>query len=308
MGNKYSTINKDLVFAIERKALENAQEEFVLDRFTDKKSMPQKSGNQLKFHRWEHIDETNVHTLVEGQAPDSTKLERVSITGTLARRGIVVNYTDELMEQFENAGEYHKQSSQEMGYALGRVLEKDAFIVALAGAGTVIPHTNIDADLKLVRKALRTANAPKYTSIKSGSTKVGTKPVNSGWYGFASLNDADLFRDATDFLSVEDYGYSDNIAPNEIGVIKSLGLRIIESQHINDGDALFIGDGGIGSLGLGGKNRLEFINNELGSGVAVKADGTVVQDTLKQNGSSAVKCRTGNMVLNPSYVVRLQTA
>ncbi len=305
---KYSTINKDLVFAIERKALENAQEEFVLDRFTDKKSMPQKSGNALKFHRWEHIDEADVHTLTEGVTPDSTDMVRVSVEGTLARRGAWVPFTDELMEQHENAGEFHKETGKELGYVVGRVLEKDMFTVALAGAGTTVAFSSIDADLKSVRTALRTANAPKFTTIKTGSTKIGTKPVAGGWYGFFSLADSDLARAAADFLPVEDYGYTDGIAPNEIGVIKSLGLRIVETAYVADGNALFIGDGGLASLGLGGKNRLEYIVRELGDAVGVNSTGDAVTDALKQNGTSGIKTRVGSVVLNPAYVVKMATA
>ena len=297
---KYSTINKDLVFAIERKALENAQEEFVLDRFTDKKSMPQKSGNALKFHRWEHIDESGVSTLTEGVTPDSTEMVRVSITGTLARRGAWVPFTDELMEQFENAGEFHKQTGVELGYTLGRTLERDMFVTALAGAGTTVAFSSIDADLKSVRTALRAANAPKFTTIKTGSTKIGTKPVNAGWYGFASIADADLFRGATDFLPVEDYGYTTDLVPNEIGVIKSLGLRIVETDYVVDGEALFLGDGGMGSLSLGGKNRVEYIIQELGS------EGST--DALKQRGTSGVKSTTGAVVLRSDYVINMATA
>ncbi len=293
----YGTMNKDVLFAVERKALENAQEVFILDKFTDKKSMPQKNGNALKFHRWEHIDETEVHQLTEGVTPASTELVRVSIEGTLKRQGAWIPFTDELMEQHENAGEFHKQAGAELGYSLGRVLERDAFDLALAGAGVTVPTTNIDADLKLVRKALRVANAPKFTSIKNGSTKVGTKPVNAGWYGFTSVNDADAFRGAADFLSVEDYGYTNDIAPNEVGAIKSLGLRIIETDFVADGNALFLGEGGLASLGLGGKNRIEYITQELGS------EGST--DALKQRGTSGVKSRTGAVVLDPSRVVKL---
>lgn len=296
----YGGLTKDQTFAIERKALENAQEEFVLSKFTDKKSMPQRYGNVLKFHYWDHIDEAGVSVLVEGVTPASTDMVRVSVEGALKRQGAFVPFTDELMEQHENAAEFHKETGTELGYVVGRVLEKDAFAVALAGAGTTIPFTGIDADLKLVRKALRSANAPKFTSIKTGSTKVGTKPVNAGWYGFTSLNDADLFRAATDFIPVEDYGYTTDIAPNEIGAIKSLGLRIIETDYIDDGAALFLGEGGLGSLDLSGKNRLEYIVKELGS------EGST--DALNQRGTSGVKTRTGFTVLKASHVVKLATA
>lgn len=298
-GASYDGLTKDQTFAIERKALMNAQEEFVLDKFTDKKSQPQKSGDTLKMHYWEHIDEAGVYELTEGVTPASTDMVRVGVEGALKHQGAWVPFTDLLMLQHENAGEFHKETGAELGYVLGRVLEKDAFTVALGGAGTTIPFTNIDADLKLIRKALRTANAPKFTKLKTGSTKVGTKPVNEGWYGFFSLNDADIVRGAADFLSVEDYGYTNDIAPNEIGVIKSLGLRIIETQYLGDGNALFLGDGGLGSLSLGGKNKVEYIVQALGSEGAT--------DALKQRGTSGVKTTVGSMVLRSDFVVNYAT-
>ncbi len=296
----YAGLTKDQVFAIERKALMNAQEEFVLDKFTDKKTMPQKSGNVLKMHYWDHIDEAGVAVLTEGVTPTATEMVRVGVEGALKHQGAWVPFTDLLMMQHENAGEFHKETGAELGYVVGRVLEKDAFTIALAGAGTTVAFTTIDAGLKSVRTALRTANAPKFTSIKSGSTKVGTTPVNAGWYGFASLADADLFRGATDFMSVEDYGYTTDIAPNEIGVIKSLGLRIIETDYVVDGAALFLGDGGLGSLSMGSKNRIEYIVQELGS------EGST--DALKQRGTSGVKTSTGSVVLRADYVVNMATA
>ncbi len=296
----YTALTKDQVFAIERKAMTNAQEEFVLDRFTDKKTMPQKSGDALKFHYYDHIDEADVHVLSEGVTPAATDLVRVGVSGSLKHQGAWIPFTDLLMAQHENAGEMHKEMGIELGYALGRVLEKDAFTIALAGAGTTVAFTTIDAGLKTVRTALRAANAPKFTSIKSGSTKVGTTPVNAGWYLFASIADADLYRGATDFIPVEDYGYTNDIAPNEIGVIKSLGLRIIETDYLADGAALALGDGGLGSLSLSSKNRVEYIVQELGS------EGST--DALKQRGSSGVKSTVGSVVLRSDYVVSMATA
>ncbi len=295
----YASITKDQTFSIERKALMNAQEEMVLAKFTAKKSQPQKSGNTLKLHYYDHMAESDVQTLVEGTTPTAGTLTRVGVSGALKRQGAYLTFTDELMEMHENAAEMHKEQGAELGYVLGRVLEKDMFAVGLAGAGTTIPFTGIDADLKLVRQALRVANAPKFTSIKDGSTKVGTKPINAGWYGFFSLDDADLVRAATDFISVEDYGYTDGIADNEIGAIKSLGLRIIETAYLDDGAALFLGEDGLGSLDLGGKNRIEYIVSDLGS------EGST--DPLKQRGSSAVKSRSGSMVLMADRVINYTT-
>ncbi len=295
----YAGMTKDQIFAIQRKALMTAQEQFVLGKFTDKEVQPTQSGNTLKMHYYDNIDEAGIHDLAEGVTPAATELVRVPVQGVLKRQGAWVATTDELMEQHENASELHKETSTRLGYLVGIKLEKDAFAAALGGAGTSIPFTGIDADLALVRKALRTANAPRFTSIKDGSPKVGTTPVNAGWYGFFSLNDADLVRAASDFISVEDYGYSSDIAPNEIGAIKSLGLRIIETTNMVDGEALFLGEGGLGSLDLSGKNGIEYINKALGESG---------EDQLNQRGSIGAKSRTGAMVLMADRVVKMATA
>ncbi|RLA59600.1 MAG: N4-gp56 family major capsid protein, partial [Epsilonproteobacteria bacterium] len=274
----YKTLTKSQTFAIEKKALENAKEKFVLDQFSIKDMVPQKSGNQMIWHYYDHIDEDQVHVLVEGVTPSTTDLVRVPVSGTIKRRGTLMPITDELMEMHENSGELHKEMSNEMGYVIGRVLEKDAFNILMNGAGTVLPFTNVDADLKLVRQALRKSNAPKITSIKTGSTKIGTKPVAAGWYGFTSIDDADIFRAAADFMPVEDYGYSQDVIDNEIGVIKSLGLRIVETEYVDNGAAVFIGEGAFASLGLSSKNRIEYIVKGLGEEGA--------NDGLNQRGSS----------------------
>jgi len=307
MGNTYAGLTKDQTFAIEKKCLKNTQEAMVLDRFTVKKTQPKQSGKNLKFHYWDHISDNDIHVLAEGVTPDSTAMVRVGVDSAIKYRGGSVKFTDELMLNHENALEFHKETALELSYALGVGLEKEQFTIALAGAGTTITTAgDINADLKLVRKALRTANAGKFTTIKSGSTKSGTVPVNAGWYGFCSLDDGDLFRAATDFISVEDYGYSENIVDNEIGVIKSLGLRIVETQHMVDGNSLFIGEDALGSVSLGGKNKPEYIVKELGeAGVGINGSGEAVSDDLNQNGSSGIKCSTGFVVLRADKTIKL---
>ena len=300
-------LNSDLLFAVERVALKNAQEAFALSKFTSKKSMPQKNGHSLKVHYWEHIDTTEIHDLVEGETPDATDMTRVSRTGSLRRQGAWVPFTDELMEQHENASEFHKETARELGYTLGSKLESDAFVTALNDAGVVVDVTasgSIDQALKDARKAFRTANAPKFTTIKTGSTKIGTSPVAGGWYLFCGIDDADIFRTATDFLPVEDYGYTNDIVENEIGVIKSLGIRIVEAPRVGNGNALMLADEGLATLDLSGKNRVEYINKELGSSVTVDASGVARPDALNQVGSIGVKSRTGSLVLRPEYVCK----
>ena len=99
-------------------------------------------------------------------------------------------------------------------------------------------------------------------------------------------------------MPVEDYGYTQDLIENEIGVIKSLGLRIVETEYVSNGSSVFIGEGAFASLGLSSKNRIEYIVKGLGEEGA--------NDGLNQRGSSGAKTRSSTAVLRSDYVVRLQ--
>jgi len=303
-------INQDVIFSTERKALKTATEEFALGRFAAKKTVAKYSGNQLKCHYFEHLPDDAVKDLTEGVTPDSANLVRVSKTGVLKRQGLVIPFTDEFQEQFENSPEFHFEAGQEIGYSIGTKLDKDAFSTLLNDAGNTVDVTAVggwDEAFKSARKLFRKANVPQLTSIKTGSTKVGTSPVNAGWYMFVDVDDADAVREATDFLSVEDYGYTDGVVKNEIGVIKSLGIRIVESLNIGSGMALMIGDEAFADLGLSGKNRIEYITKPLGSGVTVDSSGAtdvIRNDALDQMGSTGGKTRNSCMTLFPERILK----
>jgi len=295
----YDTINKDLLFAIERKAMKQMREINALDKLTSKEKMPKKSGDALKFHYYEEIATSAIQDLVEGVSPTETDLVRVSIEGKVKHTGTSIPYTDVLMNQHENAGELVREMSRELGYTMGRKIEQAGFGVALAGAGTTIPFTTMEAGVLAVSKAMRNANVPKTTAIKDGSTKVGTKPVNAGWYGFCSVDDGDLFRALADFVPVEEYGYTADLYTNEIGTIKSLGLRIVDSQNIADGAALFVGEDGLASLGFEADTKAEIIHKELGS--AGQAD------PINQRGSVGVKSSTQLFIKRADRIVKMDT-
>jgi N4-gp56 family major capsid protein len=305
MAKYENGVNQDIIFYAERNALKNAQEAFVMGKLTDKKSLPKFYGHSYKVHFWQHIPTTEVNDLQEGVTPSSTDLVRVAKTGSLARKGMWIPITDEFSEYHENSPEFAKEASTELGYSLGTALDKDAVDVAYAGAGTQLDLAvdfggDVDKALVAMRNALRKANAPKFTKVKSGSTKVGTKPVAGGWYIIASIEDCEILKTASDFLPVEDYSYSDGIMENEIGVIKSLGLRIIESLNATVGQVVAVADGALGEISLSGAKNIEYIHKALGS------EGST--DPLNQRGSTGVKSRSVVFVMREEYLVALKTA
>lgn len=299
--------NQDVIFYLKRKALKVATEAFALGRFASKETLPQMNGHQFKVAYFEHLPDNAIQPLQEGVGVDGTDLTRVSKTGALLRQGGFIPYSDEAKEQFDI--EFLDAAVTELSYSAGTKMEKDGFTSLLNDAGNVIDVTAVgswDEALKQAKLIFRKNNTPKLTAIKTGSVKVGTRPVNAGWYLFASPDDVESIKTASDWLSVEDYGYSTDLVQNEEGVIKSLGIRVVSSLNIGSGNCLMIGDGAFADLGLSGKNRIEVIKNELGSGVVQKADGTVVADHLKQAGSIAVKTRNSTMTIFPERLIRFE--
>ena len=297
--------NQDQNFYLERKALKTSKEEFALGAFSSKKVQPQKNGHIMKCVYYEHLPDTAIQDLAEGVAVAPTNLTRVTKQGTLKRQSGTIEYTDEMKEMYDI--DFLDASVTELSYSLGTKLDKDAFAFLLNDSGNTVDVTTSgswDEALKSARKLFRKGNVPQLTKIKTGSTKVGTKPVNAGWYMFIDVDDADAIREASDFLSIEDYGYTENTVKNEIGVIKSLGIRIVESLNIGSGMALMIGDEAFADLGLGGKNRIEVIESPLGSGVVENGAGDVVSDWAKQKGAITVKSRNNTMTLFPDRLVK----
>lgn len=183
--------------------------------------------------------------------------KKVTVEASLARYGYMIEYTDEVALFSEDPVQVKYR--EELGYLMNQTFEDlvqadmisgaginiNASGVAIADMGSTITVDDTNADLykvsfDLIRsgvKALVRNRAQRNTDIVSGSTKIGTKPINKAFYAIVgpevkydleTLTRGSTY--ATEFAYVPAYQYAamSNIAEGEVGSMHD--VRFIESE------------------------------------------------------------------------------
>lgn len=197
--------------------------------------------------------------IIEGAgAVNQVTPTKVTVEATLNRYGFMIEYTDEVVMFSEDMVQKHYR--EELGYLMNQTQEDLVQKDMLAGAGIVVnaggnitvgqmgttitlDDTNADAykvSFDLIRKGVKALvrnRAERNTSIVTGSTKIGTKPVNKAFYGIVGpevkYDLEELQRgsgNAEQFAYVPAYMYAaaSNLAEGEIGSMHD--VRFIESE------------------------------------------------------------------------------
>ncbi len=177
---------------------------------------------------------------------------RITREGTLIRMGAFLEYTDEVelfsdqkmeVQYYEKMGElaaelYDDYLQKELLGAAG--LEcyggEATSLLTLTGVDAVIPST-ISYDLiRGVQVALKKNLAKKNTEIITGSTKIGTVPVNASWFAYCgSTSTVELEKLQDDFTEraftpARMYAAAGNLAKGEVGAVHS--TRFIEAERM----------------------------------------------------------------------------
>ena len=280
----------------DRNLLENAREKFLISDFTAKKTTPKYNGTGVVFSYYKHIPVFDT-PLVEGAAQGAgAKLEKVNVRTTLATYGEFVPFTDELDIYSEDGATFKKDVTQNLGGAAGETQET-LLIKTIMASNTLIGfNTDIATTLDDAEYSLRKALGSKFTSIITGSTKYGTKPIDAAYVGFVSIDGARLMKKVPGFTKVRDYGYSDGLLKNEIGSYE--GIRICETTLMpKDANGkeqmLVLAEEAVAEVGIRGKKQIETIIKELGSA------GT--KDSLNREGSVGSKFRCSSVILRPDW-------
>lgn len=183
--------------------------------------------------------------------------KKITVETSLARYGFMIEYTDEVTLFSEDAVQVKYR--EELGYLMNQTYEDLIQKDMLAGAGIVINAqgvtkanlgTGLAADgsldnnyrvsFDLIRegvKALVRNRAVRNAEIVTGSTKIGTQPVNKAFYAIIGPEVKYDLETATrgtsyekEFAYVPAYKYAaaSNIAEGEVGQMHD--VRFIESE------------------------------------------------------------------------------
>lgn len=198
-------------------------------------------------------------TLAEGAgAVNQRVLEKITMSTTQARYGEMIEFTDEvdMFSEDEIQVRYREELAALANSRYEDLLQMDMLgtstknysgtAVSKGTIGDMIAKDGSEDDVwkvsyDLLRRSVRTLvrnRAKKNTSILTGSTKIGTQPVNAAYYAIVG---ADVKSDlenltrgqtySTEYVYVPAYMYAGagNLAEGEIG--KAHDIRFVESER-----------------------------------------------------------------------------
>ena len=191
-----------------------------------------------------------------------------------------------------------------------------------------------DADIKSVILKLKAQGAKKFTTVISGTNKVGTSPIRSAFVGVCSIYGTESLRTLTGWKDVEDYAdYGKRLDDREVGGVKD--IRFVESDNdegievVSDVATMALatvvlapGDTGYDAAITAG-NETAIIEQTIVMGMDAYATTTVrgkqgirtiikpigsagANDPLEQFGTIGWKAILGCAILNQAWLVRIE--
>ena len=295
----------------------------VFDRFGQAKVIPAKSNAKTGFaYRYKNIlpATTPIAEYNGSNIKAPNKIVREEIEFSVDHYGDYIVYTDELdLYDFDNINSSFldilgDQASLTLDTIRRDVLRGGTNVIYADGAttrDTVATGAKLitSADLKLAQVKLKNQRAKKFKEVISGSTKIATTPIRSGYIGIASPEVIEDLRNLTGWKDVENYADYSKAMPDEIG---SWGdIRFIESYNNDPVDPAGAGAGTNVYLTLVmGKDAYATtsVRGKGGVQTKVKAIGSAgAEDPLDQYGTIGWKAITGCAILNEAFLIRLES-
>ena len=295
---------------------------FVHDKFGQAKSLPNKSSETIKFRRYSNLAAATT-PLTEGVTPAGSQLAVTDITAKVVQYGDFVTLTDKIAMHVED--NVVMEATDILGDQAGLTLDtvwRDAIvpniananIYTVAGAATtedalvaadIITAGALDKSILTLKKNL----AKKFTSIITGSDKVGTSPVRAGYMAIVHPDVVYDLENVTGYKNVSEYASQGDVQEGEVGSYKD--IRFIEATqgYINtDGGAAAVdtyhtpvfGKEAYGVVSLRGKGKFETFVKPLGSA------GTA--DPIDQRSTVGWKASTVAKILNDAFMVSVISA
>lgn len=313
----------------------------VIEKFGQSKPIPKNSSKTIKFRRYflKHADLSSftpadyfatanfnpiTKQLTEGVTPDATALDKEDLSATLVQYGDRTVISDVVMDTHEDP--VLQEAIEVLGEQAAIILEKSRFNVIKAGTNVVYanstPRTAVNTvfTAALQRNATRTLKrqlAKQITSVVKSSPSYGTEPIAPS---FVALCHPDLEYDisrAAGFVPVEKYGPTKPFE-GEIGKISDVryiastifspwsgggaasGTNVIETSSAADVyPIIYLARDAFGLVPLKGKSSLTpMVVNPKPSD----------SDPMAQRGHVSWKTMTTSIILNDSWMVRVECA
>lgn len=322
--NTLSNIPPAIQAFYDRNLLERAVPADIHGRFGQVRPIKLRSGNQIKFRRYEALSPATT-PLVEGVTPSGSSLTVTDVTATLAQYGDYVTITD--MVDMTNQDPVLTEAGMVLGEQGGTTIDQVRRDVLVAGTNVIYTNGSARNTLNTVlgAVALRTAiralnrqNAKFVREMMSATTGIGTTPIRAAYIGLVHPDTEAQLEQISGYIPTAAYSSAMKAEEDEVGSYRN--IRFFKSTNCKVFLAAGAAVGGDGMISAGGVNNdvyatLVIAANAYGvcplSGQAmqniVKPLGSAgTADALNQRATSGWKATTTTKILNEAWMVRIE--
>lgn len=325
----YGDINQRTAVYAAHEMLKNAAPVIVLGRFGVSKPLPSNTAKTMTFRR-PLIYGAQVIPLQEGVSPTTQKFGYENVSVTIKQYGGVFGLTDIIADTGEDP--VLKDMMKACGEQAARTTEAVTWGVLRAGTsvyyanGAARNQVNTPISLNKQRAIVRYLKAQKATMISQildGSPKFQSRPVEAAFVAIAHTNcEADL-RQLPGFTPTAQYGQRSVLCPEEIGCVEN--VRYVLSPDLDpiiDAGGAYAGSGSnmLTTTGVSADiYPIIYLGKEAFATVPLKGRQSVMPSVINPNRPSAAdvlgqrgyvgwKCYHAAVILNDSWMTRLEVA
>ena len=308
----------------DRNLLERAVPADVHGRYGQNRPISTRSGNQIKFRRYESLTPATT-PLTEGVTPTGSSLSVTDVTASLAQYGDFVTISD--MVDLTNQDPVLTEAGKVLGEQGGTTIDRVRRDVLVAGTNVIRANGSARTDINTVLSAANLKTAIRFLQrqdakfvkemVKAG-VGVGTVPIRPAYIGIVHPDIQAVLEGISGYKSVEEYGSSMEVMEDEVGAYRNIrfvkstnakvwagggasgGSNVIETSSAADVYAtLIIGANAYGVCPLSGQAMRNIIKPMGSAGAA---------DPLDQRATSGWKAITTTKILNDAWMVRIESA
>lgn len=308
----------------DRNLLDRAIPSDVHGRFGQVRPIATRSGNQIKFRRYEALP-TALQPLVEGVTPSGSQITTTDVTATLAQYGDYVNVSD--MVDLTNQDAVLTEVGMVLGEQAGTTV--DQIRRDVLAAGTNVIYTNGSArnttNTVLTSVALRTAirfinrqNGKYLKNIIQADQNVSTVGIRSAYIGLVHPDTEAQLESIPGYIPISEYSDAMKAEDDECGAYRN--IRFFRSTNCK----VFINAGA--AVSTDGMISTGAVNNDVYATLIIAANaygvcplsGQALQniikpigsagaaDPLNQRATSGWKAITTTQILNQNWLTRIE--
>ena len=290
----------------DRMVLLTAYPALIHTRFAQHRKLPQKSGDQIVFRRYNRLSTVPI-PLDDGVTPPATPLSVDDIKARIQWYGNYVIITDQVQMTVED--EVLNQASRILSENLAQTcdqLTRDVLLSTIStyecafGSNGQTPSNLTKEDIDAVTQMLLGEDALMISEVITGSDFISTSPVRPSFWAMIDTGLLDDLEQVSTFKSTANYSQQ-KIIDNEWGNVGNVRFLMTSVGYVSSAAVPVYSIPTVAKEAYAvvslGSNMGEFYVNPLGSGG--------VSDPLAQRGSIGFKIPFVSRILNDAFLVNV---